>query len=106
MEGERRNGEQAIARRMQRVQRGSACGVDVVFDDIDLCDGRKAAQHVSRGIRHDRWCGKRVIEQAFVRPARLDSTMSREREIAETRITAIDRDLPGKFAGEVGRSDV
>jgi hypothetical protein len=44
-----------------------------------------------------------VIEQAFVWPARLDSTVSRKREIAETRITAIDLDLLGKFAGEVGQ---
>ena len=60
----------------------------------------------SGGIRHDRRRSKRVIQQAFVRPAWLDPPVSREREIAEARITAIDRERLGKFAGEVGGSDV
>jgi hypothetical protein len=47
-----------------------------------------------------------VIEQAFVRLAWLDTTVSRECEIAEARITAIDREGLAEFVGEVGRSDV
>ncbi len=107
MQRERRNGNrQAVGRRMERVQCGSARRVDVVFDNVDLFDGRKAAQLASRGIQHDGWRGKRVIEQALVRPAWLDPPVSREREIAEAGITAIDRDRLGEFAGEIGRGDV
>jgi hypothetical protein len=107
VEGESRNGSgQPIRRRMQSVQRGGARGVDVVLDNVELGDGRKVAQHASRGIRHDRWRSKCVIEQAFVGPPRLDSALSGEREIAETRIAAIDREGLGEFMGEVGRSYV
>lgn len=107
MQCERRNRDrQAVRRRMERTQRGSAGGVDVVFDSLDLFNRRKAAQRASRGIRHDRRRCKRVIEQAFVRPAWLDPPVSREREIAKARISAIYRDRLGEFAGEVGRSDV
>src|SRR5580692_9187154 len=47
-----------------------------------------------------------MIEQAFVRPAGLDPPVSRKREIAEAWIGTIDRDRLGKFAGEIGGSDV
>jgi hypothetical protein len=107
MQRERCNGNrQAVRCRVERVQRGSAGGVDIVFDGLNLFDHRKAARRASRGIRYDRRRNKRVIEQAFVRPARLDPPVPREREIAEARISAIDGDRLGEFAGEVGGSDV
>jgi hypothetical protein len=50
MQHERRNGNrQAVRGRTERVQRGSTGGVNVVFDSLDLCDRRKAAQRASGG---------------------------------------------------------
>ena len=63
MKGESPNGsELAIGRRKQRVQRGSARSVNVVFDRIDLYEAWKAAQHATRGVGHDRWRSKCVIK--------------------------------------------